>query len=140
MVDVGLTINLKTTSYVKVQIYNLQSISMTSTSKMLNTLYNLAPLLCQTHQWTLILIVALVKLQTLLFVCLKEFDITSSWLSAQTRLSIVPVFAVLYYSATKRGSCKLCRRTKLTPFINSNVFSKLGRNIRLPMKQLTTMV
>ena len=65
--------------------------------------YTLALVLSQMHQWTLRLIVSLVKLQAPLFDCMEEFGITPSYLSAQSRLSIVPMFAVLYCTAEKPG-------------------------------------
>ena len=58
-------------------------------------------------------------------------------LSSLSRLSIVPVFEVLYYTAAKRGPCQLCRRKKLTSSTNdaSVVFLELSGNIKLPMKK-----
>ena len=51
----------KLKSYAKEQIFNLQSRSKTSTSKILKVLYTLTLVLLQTHQWTLRLIVARLK-------------------------------------------------------------------------------
>ena len=48
---------------------------MTSTSKILRTLYTLVLVLRQTHQRTLRLIIALVKLQALLSDCLQGFGV-----------------------------------------------------------------
>ena len=87
---------------------------MTSTSKIFKKLHTLAQILRQTHQWILRIVVALVKLQD----CLQEFRITLSKLSAQSRLCIVPVFAVLCCIAAKIGLCQVCRRRKLTPSTN----------------------
>ena len=99
---------------------------MTSTSKIIKKRYTLTLVLRQTHQLTLILIVALVKIQDL-----EEFAITPFSLSAQN----VPVFAVLYCTEAIHGPCQLCTRITLIPSTNdaSVVFSKLGGNINFSL-------
>ena len=102
---------------------------MTNTLKMLKTLYALALILRQTHQWKLRLVAALVRLQALLLDFLQEFGITQANYPQKSRMFIVPVFGVFCCTAAKRVPCQMYRR-KLTPSTNdvSGVFSELGGN------------
>ena len=64
--DFVLTISVKNTKVLSQQLR-----SMTSTSNMLKTLYTLAQVLLQTHQWTMRFIIALVKFEQLLLNCAR---------------------------------------------------------------------
>ena len=93
---------------------------MTSTSKILKTLYTLVPVLRQTNQRTLRISVALVQLPELFLDLLQEFGIIPSYLSDQSWLFIVPVFVVLCCMAAKRKPYQMCRRKKTSPPTNND--------------------
>ena len=68
--------------------------------------------------------------------CLQDFEITPSYLSEQSRLLIVPEFAILCCTAAKRGPCQKCRKKKTDIFHQwwLRRILELGDNIRLLTK------